>query len=582
MKIRKYSQALFLTVYLSIVQIMVKLIDTTFMFVECGRGSGKTTHMLAPRIDRVQNDMPGAELVLAAATYKSIIENILPGILEYFLENYQRGIYFEFGKKPPEHFGVASKEHPNASRTLIESTTDWKHTLSFVNGTVVKFVSCDRPESMLGKNAAHLFVDEMIRIPEDKFVERIFPALRADRAKFGHSHYFMGITGFSSTPNFETDEDWWTAYEKDVNPRLIKNILEVSYNVDLRLTELIKAQAEMDEANERKQQRFLERWTPRLNEARRGQTMYMRASSLSNIKILGVEYIRNQIKSIKDPDKLNTSIFAIRKHRVKDMFFGRFSKYHLFDDGISESAYRRKDRISIEETIKFTSRDLKYCKSNQPLLAGYDPGPFSSIVFAQKDKVNKKFRVLKNMWAIHPDQQDVLADQIDEFFKDHKRKEIYLYYDRAANQNDPKYRDYYPLNGTLNDTDANLLATALKKKKWTVHLMNKNQGTIYYSQHYHLLNMLFGKNDGSRYDILIDRNECEQLVSSINHSPLKKHEGKILLDKSGERQDFEAQIYYSTQIASALMYLLWGEFNHLLPSSDRTKPTYKGAGTYSV
>lgn len=173
-------------------------------------------------------------------------------------------------------------------------------------------------------------------------------------------------------------------------------------------------------------------------------------------------------------------------------------------------------------------------------------------------------------------------DQIDEFFKDHKRKEIYLYYDRAANQNDPKYRDYYPLNGTLNDTDANLLAAALKKKKWTVHLMNKNQGTIYYSQHYHLLNMLFGKNDGSRYDILIDRNECEQLVSSINHSPLKKHEGKILLDKSSERQDFEAQIYYSTQIASALMYLLWGEFNHLLPSSDRTKPTYKGAGTYSV
>lgn len=561
---------------------MVKLIDTTFMFVECGRGSGKTTHMLSPRVDRVQWDMPGAELVLAAATYKSIIENILPGILEFFLENYQRGIYFEFGKRPPAHFGVPTKEHPEWNRTLIESTTDWKHTLSFVTGTVVKFVSCDRPESMLGKNAAHLFVDEMIRIPENKFVERIFPALRADRAKFGHSHYFMGITGFSSTPNFETDEDWWTAYEKDVNPKLIKNILEVSYNIDIRMAELIKAQSELDEENIKKHQRFLGRWTPRLNMARRGQTMYMRASSLSNIKILGVEYIRNLIKSIKDPDKLNTSIFAIRKNRVKDMFFGRFGKQHLFDDGISESAYRRIDKQSIDGEIKFSSKDLKYCKSNQPLIAGYDAGPFSSIVFAQKDTPNKVFRVLKNFWVYHPAQQDELAEKIDTFFKHHKRKEIYLYYDRAANQRDPQYRKYYPVNGGLNDTDANLLATALRAKKWTVHLLSQKQETIYYSQHYRLLNILFGSNDGSRYDILIDRNECEQLVSSINHSPLKKTEGRIELDKSSEREEYETQVYYSTQIASAFMYLLWGEFNRLLPDSDRRKPTYKGAGTYSA
>lgn len=581
MKIKKYNQILFLTVYLSVVQIMVKLIDPTFLFGEVGRGSGKTTHMLAPRIDRVQNDMPGAELVLAAATYKSIIENILPGILEYFLENYERGIYFEFGKRPPAHFGVPTKEHPDWNRTMIESTTDWKHTISFVTGTVIKFVSCDRPESMLGKNAAHLFIDEMIRIPEDKFVERIFPALRADRAKFGHSHYFMGITGFSSTPNFETDESWWTAFEKDMNPLLIKRILELSYHVDLRMADLIQAQSDLDRAKEKKHQRFIDRWLPRLNMARRGQTLYMRASSLSNIKILGVEYIRNMIKSIKDPDKLNTSIFAIRKTKVKDMFFGRFSKQHLFEDGISEAAYSKVDKISIDKNIKFTSQHLQYCKHNQALIAGYDAGPFSSIVFAQKDKVNKVFRVLKNFWVFHPFQQEELAEKIDTFFKNHKRKEIFLHYDRAANQNNPEYRKYYPLNGSLNDTDANLLAAALRARKWVVHLMSKKQETIYYSQHYHLLNILFGKNDGSRYEILIDRNECEQLVSSINHSPLKKTEGKIMLDKSSERQDFESQVYFSTQIASAFMYLLWGEFNHLLPSSDRRKPTYKGSGTYS-
>jgi hypothetical protein len=201
MKIRKYSDTTFLKVYLSVVQILVKLADPTFLFAELGRGSGKTTHILAPRIDRVQNDMPGAVLVLAASTYKSILDNILPGLMEYFYENYERGVYFEIGKEPPKHFKKCN--------TYIDN---FKHTITFANGCVIQFVSCDRPESMLGKNAAHLFVDELLRIPEDKFTERIIPALRADRSKFGHSHYFMGITGISSTPNFETDEDWWTKY----------------------------------------------------------------------------------------------------------------------------------------------------------------------------------------------------------------------------------------------------------------------------------------------------------------------------------------------------------------------------------
>ncbi|MDR1718192.1 MAG: hypothetical protein LBS20_20355 [Prevotella sp.] len=578
MKVKKYSQIVFLSVYLSIVQIMVKLIDPTFLFGEVGRGSGKTTHMLAPRIDRVQHDMAGSLLVLAAATYKSIIDNILPGVLEYFLENYDRGVYFEYGKRPPDHFGVPTLENPHWSRTEIEKITDFKHTITFVTGTVIKFVSCDRPESMLGLNAAHLFIDEMIRIPEDKFIERIIPALRADRSKFGHSHYFMGITGFSSTPNFETDEDWWTKYESDMKPKLMKRILEVSYHVDMRMAAQIEAHANADFEEEKKYRRFLDRWLPRLNAARRGQTLYMRASSFSNIKILGVDYIRNQIKSIKDPDKLNTSILAVRKTKVKDMFFGRFGKQHLFEDGYD---YRRTDKLRIDNTIEWLSSDLKYCNPNMPLIAGYDAGPFSSIIFAQEEKSKKIFRVIKNMWVYHPDQHDELAGKIDTFFKNHKRKEIFLYYDRAANQKDPEYRKYYPVSGGLNDTDANLLAAALKARRWTVHLMSKGQETIYYGQHYTLLNTLFGPREASDWQVLIDRNECEALVSSINHSPLKRNEKRVELDKTSERLDFEDQAYYSTQLSSAFMYLLWGKFNHLLPASARRKQEYIGTGTYT-
>ena len=92
--------------------------------------------------------------------------------------------------------------------------------------------------------------------------------------------------------------------------------------------------------------------------------------------------------------------------------------------------------------------------------------------------------------------------------------------------------------------------------------------------------MLFGKNNGKRDNILIDQNECEALVSSIYHSPLKRHEGRVMLDKKSESLPFEEQVYSSTQLASALMYLLWGEYHKLLPDSDQTELPRMGYGVY--
>jgi hypothetical protein len=101
-----------------------------------------------------------------------------------------------------------------------------------------------------------------------------------------------------------------------MNKELIDCIQEIAYEVDLRLIDLAKAKANLNFKEEEKLKRFIERWTKRLAELRKGQTFYIRASSFSNLKILGIDYIQNQIKSIKDKDKLYTSIFAIRKLKV--------------------------------------------------------------------------------------------------------------------------------------------------------------------------------------------------------------------------------------------------------------------------
>jgi hypothetical protein len=563
------AKDIFVETYLSSAQILMKLADPTFLFGELGRASGKTTHILAPRLDRVQNDMPGSCLVLGAATYKSIFDNILAGLMEYLRDTYTRGIYYEIGKQPPRHFKECA--------TYID---DYKHTISFHNGSTVQFVSCDRPESMLGKNAAHLFIDEMLRIPKAKFMERIIPALRADRAKFGQSAYFMGITGFSSTPNFETDEDWFLDYEKNMDIELMQCIMEMAWELDLRISDLEMTRATFDDQKIKKLETFVSRWQHRINEFRRGQTFYLRASSFSNLKILGIDYIENQIKSIPDEDMLNTSILSVRKTKVKNLFWGKFGKKHIFDDSYT---YRYIDTCSADMQIEQTSRNLLHCNPDLPLYLGYDPGPFSSLVVAQKNVKNKEFRIIKNFWVIHPEQQLELAKQFADFFKFHRNRQIFMHYDRAANQRNPKYRDYYEQTSDLSDSDAIILKAEIEKYNFFLNLMSLGQGIIQYSKHYRLLNILFSQEPGKRDKILIDRNECEALISSIYHSPVKRHEGVTMLDKSSEKKlEYKDQPYYSTQIATAAMYLIWGEYNKYLPESDRNEISPQGAGTYIV
>ena len=333
---------------------------------------------------------------------------------------------------------------------------------------------------------------------------------------------------------------------------------------------LEKAKIEGDLKKQKNIENYCRRMQNLLTQLRRGTTCYIRASSLSNIKILGIDYIQKQINSTLDETMLNTSIFAVRQNRVKDMFFGKFGPMYINSDSyrverlmnrsLAEvgvrasspaynntadklSAYRAThiaDEPSASQVI--TCADMLHCDLDRELYIGYDPGPFSSLVVAQYSPDRQTFYVLKSLYCYWPSQQPELVEQFARFFSPMRCKTVFVHYDRAGNQHDPKWL---------------------------------NQPTIRYRQHLHLLTRLFsGETDnvvnGVRVvDIRIDENECDALISSIYNSPIRRHGGEVELDKSSEKLPYEEQAYNSTQIASALMYLLWGEFAlRYLPASD--------------
>lgn len=551
----------FIGQYFTAIQTLALLADTQDLYCELGRGSGKTTHILGPRMDRVQHSMPGSVQVFLASTFKAIFENLVPGLMEYFCEHYQRGYYFEIGKRPPAHFAPC--------KTLI---TDWHHTISFCNGTVIQFVSCERPEQANGKNIAHLYMDEMLHIKQRVVDENVKPSLRAKATNYFDSPYFMGITGTTSTPNIETDEDWFLAYHDHNDMEKIQTIQKLAMETDKRLYQLQVATIKGDSEKVRKLTKYCQRLQGLLTQLRRGTSYYLRASSISNIKVLGADYIRKQMDSTLDETMLNTSIFAVRQNRVKDMFFGKFGPKYINTDSYNENYY---EGVSLSDMRRVTCADMKHCNLDGELYIGYDPGPFSSLVVGQYSSDRQTMYILKCFWVYWPAQQVELAAEFARFFAPMRCKTIFMHYDRAGNQHDPKWKEYKPYFGDTGDTDAFQLRDRLRAHGFDPELMSLNQSTIRYRQHLRLLSHLFSGEEDHRVreqrvvDIRIDENECDALISSIYNSPIKRHGGEVELDKRSEKLPYEQQAYESTQIASAFMYLLWGEFaQRYLPSSD--------------
>lgn len=569
MKTLKIDTNLFDEDYYTVVQHHALLSDTQHMYGELGRGSGKSTHIMAPRIERVTYDMPSSVSLLLCATYTSLLDNIIPAITSYLNKHYIRGIHYEYGKQPPPHFLKPYREIP-----------DWKRTLSFAWGSVVRFGSIDRPESILGSDFVHIFTDELLRIKETAFVERVIPTLRADRSLFGHSHYYRGITGTSSTPNFENDHDWWMAQEQNMNREMIEYIKSIALRVHHAEYYRETSQSEKEIL---KHERFINRWENRLRELRKDQTTYIKGSSFTNLAVLDIDYITNQYKgSISNLEKFNLSILGIRPKKVGEMFFGRFGKQHIFTDSydynniddIDKELHASKGSSIIADGHVKTSFDLKYCDRDRPIIAGFDPGHFMSIVFAQEHtKYGKaELRVFKNMYVTHPEQHFELAQNIALFFKNHRRKKIFLYYDRAANQHKRLYE-----NNQSGKTDARILQKHLKDLGWEVELKDLGRETIYHYLHYIMLNVLFGERQNNTPRIKICQNECEELISSIYMSPLKRKDGQIFLDKSSEdKLSLEDQAFWSTQIATSLMYMLYGLYQKFMPGNTIDYTHYSG------
>lgn len=561
--------------YMNQMQILANVIDPNNLYAEVARAGGKTEGITGPRIIRIANDMPGELSFLVHKTYVALMTNVWPNLQAYF----SKQVTVAGKVRPMLEYGidyiVGEAKLPSHFRRPRYPISYPKHSVVFRDGHHIQLVSSDQPESVAGRSAVHAIIEEMKHNKGEKLKTRLFPSLRGAGAETRRSTYYQGITGVSDTARVDLGEDdWFEEYERHMDHKLLEEISTVALHVNAAIYQkykLVNSQRETTNpvTLERirleiiKQDRIIALWKPRLADMRRNATLYIRASSFCNKDILGPKFFKTQLETL-DMDEFLTSICAIRHKEVINKFFANYNKEkHQFADSY---IYDSILKLDLWEHFLLTARYLKYYNKHDELLVGYDPGHFSSLTVGQEKDYGRQLRILKEFYCCYPEEQPELARQFYEFFgPDSINKRIILYHDRAGNK---RREDLEQIT-----TDCRILKRELESYGFEVELMNEGQSTIYYWQQFKLLLLTFGGRSNALPEVLIDENECKNLCSAIMLSPLKKTEGRIELDKTSEKKvPLKNQAGLTTQLPSALIYLLFGRYGNKVQSELSSMP----------
>lgn len=562
--------------YMNSVQMLASIIDPNMLYAEWGRATGKTEGVMGPRLIRVANDMPGELSFLVHKTYVALMTNVWPNIQAYFsrpvIVNGRQRAMLEYGVD----YVVGETRLPSHFRLPRYPVSYAKHSVIFRNGAHLQLVSSDQPESVAGRNAVHAFIEEMKHNSGEKLKSRLFPSLRGGSAEIRKSAYYEGVTGVSDTARVDLGEDdWFEDYEQGMNRELIEEIASVSLAVNKSLYRQLVLNRELRETKDpvsmekiRLEQQqlaaFLARWKPRLADMRRNAVYYIRASSFRNKDILGPKFFKTQLDTL-NMDEFLTAICGVRHKEVTNKFFAAYDKArHQFKDSYIYDAILSHD---LKDKFLLTARYLRHYDRREPLYVGYDPGAFSSMIVGQKKDFGRQLDIIKEFWAYYPEEQESLAQQFYQFFgADAVNKVVHLYPDRAGNKRREELEQI--------TTDSRALKAALEGYGFSVILHNEGAATIYHWQQFKLCMMLFGEQRNFLPRVRIDENECKNLCSAILISPLVKKGNSIELDKSSEKKEpLKRQAGLTTQLPSAMIYLLYGLYGDIAKSDLSTFPT---------
>jgi hypothetical protein len=537
------------TIWASWLQQAVLQIAPKDIFLVGGRGSTKTTGVVASRTQQICYEMPGAQMALTADTYANANANIIDSMLEGWTRyGWIEGIHYVKGIRPPKHF-----------KAPYRKVTSFKHSLITHTGNVMTIVSQDRPSIGAGNSYQHQIGDEAKYLIKRK-LDKLTAALRSsDYVRFSKSPFYLGKTYTTDYPNVALGEhDWILGMAKYMDQEQILLCFKLAIVINEIRIELLELNQnpQVNKHKIRLAEKRLERWIQRWKIPRKNSIFFYNISSLINVDNLTIDYFKDQLISLGKEEFLTAILGLEPQLPLHELFYPYLGSKHLYQDGYH---YGYLDEFELGKRFISNSRGLKYCDENKVLELGFDAGNMNSLVIGQTANDESWTRILCELYTYAPEQPKDLGKLFRDFFVEHKYKEVDIYHDRAANNYRLMKLDF-----------AHLLQQAIEKDEngnwsgWRVNLKSRNQGNITQTQeHNHVKNIMSGKVHGLP-KLLIDKHNCPVLLSSMRNAKVivkvgtsgHKHFAK---DKSSEKKfagQKENLIWKSTNMSDAFKYYI--------------------------
>ena len=521
---------------------IIDLVGPQHLRFIAGRGTTKTTDIMADRSMDCVYDMPRSVFGFAADTFVNAKDKVIPKLVEGWREykGWIEGKHYVIDDRPPSHFDIP-----------YTPVIRYKNTISIFNGCIFKLGSLDQPSGLAGDSFQHLFGDE-VKYFDKKILDIIIPALRG-HSQVSHSPLYRGTTFTTDLPNIsKKNHDWIMETRGNMDMERVKLAFQAGCVLNSINLKIKHAYDKRDKSLLNRLIKQRERWMIRWYKSRKNTTFFMIVSSLVNLDILTPEYIFDQLETL-GWEEFKQSVLSFKSSLEEgERFYTGLGENHFYSDGIDNvksQATGIKDRY-------FDSSMLRYVDPYAPLEAGLDFGKMISMVIGQGD--DKTYRVVKGIHTLIPESSQEHGVAFVKFFSPHINKKLDLYYDRSGNQYETSGRDWASEIKRHIEHDRNGKSTG-----WSVVLKSRGQSTIYHEdEHFFIKQVLQGTTKGLP-KLLIDEYQCRELKSSLELSKIiikqdaRTGRNRIHKDKTSENLPVKKLPMQSTNYSDAFKYLMY-------------------------
>lgn len=481
-----------------------------------GRGTAKSSS-IALLIREIVRTMPRSNWVIQGATFQQLLTRTLPGTLA-FLEKigFKRDRDYFINKFPPKEYSLPYECPLKPENVIFFVNHRFKYSVAFT------LFSQDR-SSGRGPNRDGIICDESLLLDYEKFTAETLATNRGNDIYYRDVKLHHGVFHFSSMPSgMSWLFDGSSYYDEDFKFQEIRN----------QMIEL-----ELEFCKNKDKALRMELWRERLELARQlkykpseGGMFYSEFDSFDNIENLSIRYIDDLFRETPELIFL-IEILNKRTNKIEDSFYPGLKREKHCYKGHYDYSLLDDYNFDFDKLTSLTSEQDLDCNANLPLDIGMDFGVnINWLVVGQEvnTKGNMQFNFLKNFYVKTPGTIDDVVKNFCEYYKNHKKKVVYLWPDAEGNVRRPN------VAGQVTYVDQ--VVKQMRNEGWSVIVnrnLKKNALTV---QHYITWARCLSE-DSARYPkIRFNLINCKELIYSMEQTPaIDSGSGDIRKNKKSEK-----------------------------------------------